>query len=79
MTVKRLIKILRKCPYKDAAVLIIPVDGREYGVCDLDDDGVKLVRYSRDVIPDVHTSQNAGEHEINEKGSFIGLLLSRDW
>lgn len=72
MTVKRLIKILRKCEYKDATVL---VDGYEYGVCDLGEDGVRLVKYSRDV----HTSVDAGEHEVNENGSFVGLLLSRGW
>lgn len=72
MTVKRLIKILKKCEYKDATVL---VDGKEYGVCDLEKDGVKLVMYSRDV----HTDENAGEHEINESGSFVGLVLSRGW
>lgn len=72
MTVKRLIKILRKCPYKDATVL---VDGYEYGVCDLGEDGIQLVKYSRDV----HTDENAGEHEINENGSFVGLVLSRGW
>lgn len=72
MTVKRLIKILKKCEYKDATVL---VDGYEYGVCHLGEDGIQLVRYSRDV----HTDENAGEHEINENGSFVGLVLSRGW
>lgn len=71
MTVKELIKILKR---QDKAATVL-VDGYEYGVCDLGEQGVQAVRYSRDV----NTWENAGEHEVDEKGSYVGVLLSRGY
>ena len=72
MTVKELIKILKRHD-KNATVL---VDGKEYGVCDLEEDGIMACRYSRDV----NSHENAGEHEINQTtGSYAGVVLSRGW
>jgi len=72
MTVKELMKILKR---HDKAATVL-VDGYEYGVCDLGEDGIMACRYSRDV----NTDENAGEHEINQTtGSYVGVLLSRGW
>ena len=69
MTVKELIKILRKYPSDDDVL----VDGYEFGMCDLKENGIVSIRYNKNV----YDCYYAGPHKADENGEFLGLLLTR--